>query len=895
MGHRQLSAAIFDPDPLYAQRYGMQIKPVRMMEWIKRLWWRFLKGTDQHSFRFLPETLGWLSFFLLKIFYRGIRLSKDQQKILEQIPKDAVLIYAEKYPSRFTWLFCYTRFLQLGLNPPRIGLDNRMISWQPLMEALRIVSVHLLHFLRHFSSPDPYASGEIQRRLLASQAGWVSLGDERGFYQRFVKEKTDPLRFLIRLQKEIDRPVVILPVLLFFSNKPVKSRPGIWDILFGTEHHPGRLRKLMLLFHHPGKVFFEVSEPVFVNQFLSLHNGTDTSEEAVAISLRRRLLNQIHRHTISTIGPVLKSPDELKQEILVRDRLREYLAHYAETKKLPLSKVRRQASEYIDEIAARYSAFMINIASRVVNWIINAIFDGVSMDTEGLSRLKTLSQKGPLILIPCHKSHIDYLILSYVLYHNDMPCPHIAAGKNLSFWPLGPIFRRGGAFFLRRSFHGAVLYAKVFSEYIFTLLQEGYNIEFFIEGGRSRSGKLILPKLGFLSMLIDAYRHGACNDLTFVPIFIGYDRVLEEASYLHEIEGGQKKDENVWQIFNARKFLKKRYGRIYIRFNEAISMNRLLEQQQLQLQDMAPKQHSELCRHLGFKIINAIDQVSVVTPHALVAGALLNMAKKRFSRDEILADIDTYLRYLMGQRIQITDTLLIDPARALDHVLDYYVTRDFIERFKDENGTENPEFKVITNKRPVLEYYKNNCIIFFIPVVFTSMAILDREAFQFSASDIHQGYGFLQHLFKNEFAYDVDKTPEYHVRKSIKSLIDDAVLTPHPTLPDTYHVTSAGLKELKMFARFLRTYFESYWIVLNFFMRYPKNSVEAGVRLKKIQSRGQRMYKRREIENKEALSRLNFKNAEDFFLTNGIAGSEDKDAIDHYAAAIQRYLSVLSS
>jgi len=871
------------------------MNPSGLVAWINALWWRFLKGTDQHFFRFLPKKPGWLTFGLLKLFYRGIRFSKDQQKVLEELPKDAVIVYAEKYQSRFSWMFCYTRFLQLGFRPPVIGLDNRMMLWQPVLETIRVFLVHLVHFFRHFSWPDPYRSGEIQRRLLSGDAGWVSLGDQKGFYQRFVKKSADPLHDLIQLQKEIDRPVVLVPIVMFFSKKPFKSRPGIWDILFGTEQQPGKLRRLLCLFYKPGSIFMEVSEPLFLNQFLSFYEQPEPTDEDVSIALRNRLLHQINRHMISTLGPVLKSPDEIKQDILVRDRLREYLAHYAETKKMPLVKVRKQASEYIDEIAARYSPAMITIASRIVNWIINSIFDGVSIDTEGLSRLKTLSQKGPLILIPCHKSHIDYLILSYVLYHNDMPCPHIAAGKNLSFWPLGPLFRRGGAFFLRRSFRGAVLYARVFSEYIFTLLHEGFNIEFFIEGGRSRSGKLILPKLGFLSILIEAFRNGACNDLTFVPIFIGYDRVLEENSYLHEIEGGQKKSENFWQVIKARKFLKKRYGRIYIRFNEAISLKRLLDDQGLNLQDMPQKQHNELCRHLGFKIINSIDQVSVVTPHALVAAALLNMAKKRFSQQELLTDIDTYLGYLMGQQLQLSDTLLIDSTRAVEHVLDYYINRGFVERFENENTLQDVEYKVVTNKRAILEYYKNNCIVFFVPAVFTAMAILEREAFQFSASDLHEGYRFLQHFFKNEFAYDVDKTPDYHVRKSIKAFIDDAVLTPHPTLPDTYHVTSAGFRKLRLFARFLKTYLESYWVVLNFFMRYPRNTVEAGSRSKKILSRGQRMYKRREIENKESLSKVNFKNAEDFFLNNGVSGSEDKEQIDRYATAIQKYLSLLSS
>ncbi len=158
-----------------------------------------------------------------------------------------------------------------------------------------------------------------------------------------------------------------------------------------------------------------------------------------------------------------------------------------------------------------------------------------------------------------------------------MPVPLVAAGSNLSFWPMGPLFRSGGAFFIRRTFSGAILYSKVFAEYIHKLLEEGFNIEQFIEGGRSRTGKLLMPKLGLLSILLNAYKNGACEEMIIVPIYIGYDRVLEETSYLQELEGGQKEPETLRGVIKARKFLKKRYGKIYIEFNEPILVNELVE------------------------------------------------------------------------------------------------------------------------------------------------------------------------------------------------------------------------------------------------------------------------------------------------------------------------------
>jgi glycerol-3-phosphate O-acyltransferase len=479
------------------------------------------------------------------------------------------------------------------------------------------------------------------------------------------------------------------------------------------------------------------------------------------------------------------------------------------------------------------------------------------------------------------------------MYKNNMPVPYIAAGKNLSFWPLGPIFRALGAFFLRRTFSGNVLYSKVFAEYIHKILEDGHNIKIFIEGTRSRTGKLIMPKLGFISILLNAYKNGACEDLIFAPIFIGYDRVLEEKSYVHEIEGGKKEPESFLQVLSARKLLRNRYGKIYVKFHEPISVNYLLSQNGASLHEMRSKDQNAFSRNLGHRIINAINNVTVVTPHALVASALLNISKERLAYDDVMQLAETYLQHLNLLKVEISDTLLINHVLAVENVLEAYLNRKFIERTSDSKNSRLPEskFKVNISKRPILEYYKNNCISFFVPAAFTALAILDKDAFQFSASDLHEGYAFLQDFFKYEFAFDVDRTPEHYLRKTIKAFIDDAILIPHQTLPDTYNMTSAGFRKLKSYCAFLKPCFESYWVVLSYFQQYPRNSTTSKERLKKIQSRANKMYKNKEIDLIESLSKINFNNAINFFTTHQVKGSDDLQKIDFYRETIHNYLA----
>ena len=260
-----------------------------------------------------------------------------------------------------------------------------------------------------------------------------------------------------------------------------------------------------------------------------------------------------------------------------------------------------------------------------------------------------------------------------------------------------------------------------------------------------------------------------------------------------------------------------------------------------------------------------------------------------------MSHIETYINYLVSQKTKMADTLLVDYVHAVNHVINVYIQRKLIGRIQEDknNLSANTQFKVNPNKRPVMEYYKNNSIAVFIPAALTALTILEQDSFQFSAPSLQPGYLFLQDLFEKEFFNYVDSSPEYHVRKSIKAFIDDAILMPHPTLPDTYNVTSSGFRKLKLFAMFLTTYFESYLVVLNFFSRYPKNFIDSKERLKKIQSIGNRMYKRKLIKLKEALSKINYKNGVDFFISKGIKGSNDDEKIKYYSDKINRYIDCI--
>ena len=182
----------------------------------------------------------------------------------------------------------------------------------------------------------------------------------------------------------------------------------------------------------------------------------------------------------------------------------------------------------------------------------------------------------PLVLVPSHRSHFDYLILSWLFYRSHLVPPQVAAGINLAFWPLGPIFRRAGAFFLRRSFDGDPLYTAVFRSYVQHLIKDGVTQEFFIEGTRSRTGKTLRPRLGMLRMVLEAYARGARRDLYLVPVGFTYERLVEEGSVAAERGGAAKQRESLLNLFRAGRVLRYRYGSVTVRFGEPISLAKQL-------------------------------------------------------------------------------------------------------------------------------------------------------------------------------------------------------------------------------------------------------------------------------------------------------------------------------
>ncbi len=844
----------------------------------------------------LPDKTGPLAMFILRRIFSGIRLNAELNEVIEKLPDDAVIVYTSKTKSYFEFLCYYTRYMAARLPYPRLGFDCHVVIFQPLGRLLRIAFSQLHYFFGHLRFRDPYEAGFIQDEIRKGTTAFLPLMEKADFHRQFIKSKMDPISHLIDLQRTMTRPIFIVPKLIFFSKLPESSRPSLLDIFFGSHQQPGRLRRLWTLFNKPKTIFIEVSDPIDLKRYVTSEKNVDRSTNYLTSELRRKLLRQINAHRKSITGPTIKRPEEIKQELLTGEGLRQFMVTYAKRKGIGIFDTHREAMGYVDEIAAKYSPSFIDITHRILRYFLNTLFESVTFNADQVSEIKRSARKGPIIFMPAHKSHMDSLLLLYTLYDNHMPCPLTFAGKNLAFWPMGPLFRRGGAFFVRRSFKGAVFYAKVFSAYIHKVLKEGFNIAVYIEGTRSRSGKLLKPQLGMLSILLQAFFSGACQDLIFVPVFIAYDRIPDEGAYLHEISGGKKSPESFRQMLKAKAIFQNRYGSVHIHFGHPFSLMDIMNGQGTADVQISSKQQNTLCRQIGVRVMNTIDRNAVVTPQSLVAGALLVGGKEVISRTEIGFRIEASTNLLFAQNTCLSEPLSGNYAYSVENTLHYYQRRKFIQRaISKTTGQMGADgFRIIESRRNALDYYKNTCICHFVAPAFTAVAILEKDAFQFSASNLHEPYRHLQNLFCEEFTPDAIQPPAFIVRKTVKAFIDNAILVPHPILPDTYNLSSEGLRKLIFFAGYIEPLLESYRTALVYFSKNRRNQHHKPRILKKMLSIGNRMLRQGEIRLKESVSKANYDNAVTFFSKNGVRGSEDEERIWTWNNAITRYLNLLS-
>jgi len=793
-----------------------------------------------------------LNWFLYRLF-KSVGLDENMKEDLKQMHREGTVVYAIKYRGQLDYLLYHYNFRRRRLPYPKIAFDLNMSMVLPFTHFVRVIISQLSSLFKHGHLPSPYQSGFYKRAIQQGTTSLIFLVDPKGFIRHFIHAEKDHLQFLLETQKDMDRPIFIVPQLVLYKKTPERDHPSLASIFFGFKDHPGVIRKIVLFFRHHRRAFIDFGRPLDLKAYLRNQPSTRPLH-AMAAEIRQMLIQGIDMQKRVILGPIMKSRQEIKELVLTDERVREKIENMAYGNDKQLRNLRKKAGEYFDEIAADYNMTYIQAFIKALDWFWKKIFEGVIVDEAGLAKVREWARKGPLIYVPSHKSHIDYLILNHVIFSHHLHVPRVAAGTNLAFWPMGHIFRKCGAFFIRRSFKGAKLYSEVLARYIKALLEEGHPIEFFIEGGRSRNGKLMLPKTGFLSILLQAYHEGFCNDLIFIPASITYDRILEEKSYLKEIGGDLKERESFWQIIRARRFLKRRYGKIYIRFNHPFSLNDYLSQKKPPRKDIH--------HNLAFHLVKSINAVSLVTPLSLTATAILSNHRRGFHLSELTETAGILLRFLKRYEVPKAATLA-NPSKAVKETLSLFISWKIIDFLEDAQGEEETFYYVDEDKKMELEYYKNSIIHFFIPHSLVAISFLTGSEEVKNPESIVSDYAFLKNLFKHEFVFDENECLEEKVTSFIEYFVDSAFLSRSEENAG-YKITKLGFDNLPIWAALAKTFLESYWIAIKSISQQKDKWDKRENLLKNMNYLGRRFHKLGIIDHISALSQLNFTNALSF-------------------------------
>ena len=581
--------------------------------------------------------------WLYRRFFAHIRVDENWSRGVREAASQGVVVYVMRSLS-------FLDFLCLDFLLKKFGL--------PLVRFVNDLGLWIL---------EPFGKGErrlsLRRQIPEAQALQQTVGDgysallflrrppKFGSQARRGRElEVDLIETLVAKQRINAQPILLVPQTFVWSKQAGTASPSLLDLLFGPVQWPGRVRVFcqFLLNYRDAKL--RSGEPFNVQGFLE--KNPELTDTEAADKIRYALLRRMERDRAVIIGPMKKTTARIQDELLRSPRVRTHIEQYAAEKGISYAKAESVAHKQLRKLCAKQSLFVVDLMHRFLTWVWSKMYDGVVIDKEGVERVREAARDASLILLPSHKSHIDYLVLSDMLYGNALMPPLIAAGENLSFWPIGVLLRRGGAFFIRRSFQEDSLYPVLVEAYMRKLIAEGFTVEFFLEGGRSRTGKSLPPKYGLLSMVFDSASKLRGTKVKLVPISIGYERIIEERSFVHELSGGDKQSENVGDLIKSSSILRSKWGRLYVQFGEIIDFDEFTEELAKRGDGEVPRaraltadQKRNAVRALAHKVMYSINEVTVVTPAALVATALLSHQKRGMTRASLLRRLPGLARH----------------------------------------------------------------------------------------------------------------------------------------------------------------------------------------------------------------------------------------------------------
>jgi len=503
-----------------------------------------------------------------------------------------------------------------------------------------------------------------------------------------------------------------------------KRTVGLRDMLvFGDPRDPDPIRQHILYRFHPERLRIVMGEEALSSEIQRAWEtdarGQDAGSSLGEFTATRAWL-ALERAERKLRGSRYKVPKFPIETLIERPSFVRGLATLSKDAGVSYNQMTARTRRYVKEIAAYHSPYVIDVVTGGFHWLITKAYVDINYDDEELQALYMMSQHHPLVFLPSHKSNFDHLLLQYVLFENELPPNHTAGGINMNFFPLGPLLRRSGVFFIRREFRDNEPYKFVLREYIDYLLEKRFPLEWYLEGGRSRSGKLRAPRLGMLAYVVNSARRGSVDDVIFIPVSIAYDQIQDVGSYASEAAGGRKQSESIGWLVRAVRSLRRRYGRAHLRFGAPLSLNTFLRDQPEAPSDVDAGR-SPIVPKLGFEIANRINEVTPITPISLVTLALLSVHDRSLTLDEVMTVLSPYLEYVSARDLPTTEKLALDDPGRLRAALDSLTDHGVVSRFEGATATV---YSIGRDQHLAAAYYRNTIIHHFMTAAITELALI---------------------------------------------------------------------------------------------------------------------------------------------------------------------------
>lgn len=880
---------------------------------------------DPYGSRMLPR-FGWPLRLFQRFFFDSIRDESDLTSV-EAAREQGPLVYVMRTRSLLDYLYFNHFALKHDLPLARFanGLTTTWLA--PLGSTIRSWWARRKYRSKHGQPlPDPVDGGFLER--LVSKGGNALVFLRRGREWPFVRDpgQRDAVEVLVEAQLRREEPIFLVPQILVWERSPDRTNRGLFDVLLGDPDSPGRIRKLLFFLRYSRHAIVRVGEPVNLKEFVQQQEGQSVAR--VAKKLRWLLLGYLYRERKVIKGPDLRPRRWLFDRILAEPIVQREIEATAAREGRSRNAIEKRARKVLDRLGADFRWGMIVFLRSCIDLMAKRIYAGVEFEPEDAERIRKAARKGTVVLTPSHRSHFDYLLVSWLMFYQGVMPPHIAAGNNLSFFPMGPMFRRAGAFFIRRSFQGDPLYAVLVDRYIRALIVEGYTQEFFLEGGRSRTGKMLPPKIGLLSYYVDALADRAVPDVQLVPMYIAYEKVVED--YSSELAGGEKKKESAGELIKAGKVLSKRFGRVYVKTNEPVSLKEAMETLPKPWREMDRDERKDWLKRLATHVTAEIQDATVVTPSAVAALVLLAHDQRGMTREKFLKRARFVRQWLEARGAHFSDSFAF-PDDALNEALELFAASKQLEVLPNaawghDSGEEGGLDIIAISQNPAarmgLEYNKNSILHHFVPAAFALTAIVLGDRQVEPLERVQRRFAYLLDLFQQEFIFHPDLGADVQLGQagdllqqwgvvSVSGGDDDDVarmvwgedpdssarevsFQEASTLQLDVRIKLKDWDKASFFMATVRNFFEAYWIVLVGSRVLRESAMSERELVEACMKVGRRMYLTEDVAHPEAVHKVNLTNAVRHFLKIGAfvvvegTGRDSKLGLDEDAR--ERYI-----